>query len=91
MTENLEKTVEGSYIISVPKNPDAQEAQKRYKALVERAGQLQQEHGPDFTLTRRYAFTKAVAAEIKDIGLVKLLENEGYIVERQPRVRMFKA
>ncbi len=88
MTERLEKSLEDSYIISVPKTADYSKKPAIYAAMVQTAEQLQQQHGPErFSVTRRYRFIAAIAATIKDNGLVELLKSEGYSVERQARIQ----
>ncbi|HIG98410.1 TPA: hypothetical protein HA231_03230 [Candidatus Woesearchaeota archaeon] len=90
MTDDLEKSLEDSYIISVPKTAvnTAQETQHRYVAMLQMTEQLQQQHGRErFSVTWKYQFIAAIAATIKDNGLVEMLKSEGYIVERQARIR----
>lgn len=84
----LENTVKDAYIIyAESKGLNASEKQQRYAALVRRAEELQQQHGSErFSVTRTFEYVPAVAALIKDEGLVELLKKEGYAVERQGRM-----
>lgn len=84
----LENTVKDAYIIRAgSKELTAAERQQCYTALLQRAEELQQQYGAEkFTVTRKFELVPAVAAVIKDEGLVELLKNEGYAVERQGRM-----
>ena len=88
MTGNLDDMVEDNFVVSVQKKDyTSQEMRQRHQALITRAEQLQQEYGPEkFRITRTYQIVDAIAAVIKDKGLVEILANEGYIVEKQARI-----
>ena len=85
----LEDKLKDAYLVSVDQKIIASaEAQQRYETLVVRADQLQQQYGDAlFSVSRRFAYAKAIAATIHDEKLVSLLQQEGYVVEQQNELK----
>lgn len=88
--DDLERTVQDKYIVYVARNAErtAEQANLQYAALLQRAEELQQQHGAEkFLCYRKFEFVRGIAAVIRGDDLVELLQKEGYTVERQPEVR----
>ncbi len=86
----LEKSVQDSYLVYLPKQPQAsaEEASKQYSKLIQKAEGLQEQYGAEkFHCYRKFEFVRGIAAVIKDDSLVELLKKEGYAVEKQAQIR----
>ena len=89
MSDNLENMLQDAYIVSVKKEstPTAEAAAQQYSALEALAGQLEEQYSVNiFHCYRRFQHSAAIAAIIKDEGIVSLLEQQGYVVEKQARM-----
>ncbi|MBI3037170.1 hypothetical protein HYY73_05490 [Candidatus Woesearchaeota archaeon] len=91
---SLSGKIQDNYIIYVQRDatkpkPEADaERLQRFKTLIERTEQLQQQYGEGtFICYRRFEYLKAIAAVIKDNGIVDVLKSEGYAVEKQGIMR----
>ena len=89
---NLENTVKDAYLVYFePKGSggggavSAAEAQQRFETLVKMAEALQQQYGSEKFTYRKFEYTKAIAAVIKQPEIVEALIKEGYAVKPQGR------
>lgn len=93
MSGGLEENVEDAYIISVPKTADysPQERRNAYAGMLQMAEQLHQEQAEKFIVIIRYQFVAAIAATIKNEGIVELLKSNGYSVEKQAKIQKLQS
>ena len=85
---NLENTVKDAYIIyAESRGLSADEQQQRYRVLLQKAEALQQQYGSEKITYRKFEYTKAIAAVIKEKEIIEALVKDGYVVKEQGRMR----
>lgn len=85
--EGLEATVKDAYIVYAEAiGLNADERQQKYTALLQRADELQQQYGLEKFGYRKFEYTKAIAAVIKEKEIIEALVKEGYVVKEQGKM-----
>ncbi|MEK6854294.1 MAG: hypothetical protein AABX60_03085 [Nanoarchaeota archaeon] len=93
--DGLENVVKDAYIVYVRRESIAADAEKaeaklqlqqRFEALLVMAEQFRQQYGAEKFSYQKFEFVPAIAAVIKEQGIIGLLQSEGYAVKEQGRM-----